>query len=121
VPANLPGVQPPEPSNAIDPIIRLSQPRSVARRVVERLALAALALALGGAWIWMGEGHQELTDPSSLRGAVALPEPEAPIGAADAKSPAPAWLSPEILYAPAIAPMPAPRADVPLPTPRPAR
>jgi hypothetical protein len=112
-----------DPGIAIDPIIQLSAPRSVARRVGERLTLAVVALALAGGWIWMGGGRQETVEPSSLRGAVEASEPAAPDNATDAKSQQPTWLSPEIFYAPP--PMPSlplpPRADVPLPTPRPER
>jgi hypothetical protein len=112
-----------EPGIAIEPIIRFSEPRSVARRVGERLAIAVVALALVGTGAWWVEGPQdEAKDPSSLRGAVEPTEAAAADNAADAKAQQPTWLSPEILYAPP--PMPsssAPRADVPLPVPRPER
>jgi len=112
-----------EPDIAIEPIIRFSEPRSVARRVGERLAIAVVALALvgTGAW-WVGGRQDEAKDPSSLRGAVEPTEAAAADNAADAKAQRPTWLSPEILYAPP--PMPSsssPRADVPLPMPRPER
>jgi hypothetical protein len=117
-----------EPGIAIEPIIRLSEPRSVARRVGERLAIAAVALALVGTGVWLVEARQDQArDPSSLRGAVEPTEAAAADNAADAKSQQPTWLSPEILYAPTIMPPPAsppsalPRADVPLPLPRPER
>jgi hypothetical protein len=115
-----------EPGIAIEPIIQFSEPRSVARRVGERLAIAVVALALAGTGVWLVEGRQdEAKNPSSLRGAA---EPaEAADNAADVKAQQPTWLSPEILYAPPIMPAPAPspsalpRADVPLPVPRPER
>jgi hypothetical protein len=117
-----------EPGNAIEPIIRLSEPRSVARRVGERLAIAVVALALAGTGVWLVAGRQdEAKDPSSLRGAVEPTEAAAADNAADAKAQQPTWLSPEILYAPQIMSSPAsspsalPRADVPLPVPRPER
>jgi hypothetical protein len=110
-----------EPGIAIEPIIRFSEPRSVARRVGERLAIAAVALALAGTGVWLDEGRQdEARDPSSLRGAVE-PTEAAADNAADAKAQQPTWLSPEILYAPPPMPSSSPRADVPLPVPRPER
>jgi len=114
-----------ESGGAIDPLIQLSEPRSVTRRVGERLALAVVALALAGAWTWMGGERQGVTEPASLRGSVEPIEPAASENATDAKSQQPTWLSPEIFYAPAPMPSPPasspPRADVPLPTPRPER
>jgi hypothetical protein len=122
---SLPGVDQLEPDIANDPIIRLSEPRSVARRVGERLALAVVVLALAGVWTWTGGGRQPAQNPPSLRGAVEATESAASDNAVDAKSQQPTWLSPEILYAPPAMPLPspssAPRADVPLPMPRPDR
>jgi hypothetical protein len=119
---SLPSLDQLEPGIAVEPIIQLSEPRSVARRVGGRLALAVVALALAGAWTWMGEGPGA-TDPASLRGAVEPTDPAASVNATDAKSQQPTWLSPEMFYAPPPMPSPAstPRADVPLPTPRPDR
>jgi hypothetical protein len=105
----------------LEPVIQLTEPRSVARRVGERLTFAVAALALAGTWIWMGDGRRAASDPSSLRGAVEPTESAASDNAADAKSQQPTWLSPEIFYAPPPMPPPAPRADVPLPVPRPER
>ena len=49
--------------------MHLSEPRSVARRIGERLALAAVVLVLAGVGLWMVEGRRgETTDPS-LHGA----------------------------------------------------
>jgi hypothetical protein len=107
-------------SVAVEPIIKLSEPRSLVRRVGERLALATV-LILAGLGLWMVEGRQgETMDPASLRGGVAAPQPAAS-DTADAKAQQPTWLSPEIFYAPAPMPSSAPRADAPRPTPRPER
>jgi hypothetical protein len=128
--SDLPGPDHVEPDIAIERIIQLAEPRSVARRVGERLALAIVALALAGVGLWMVEARQDgATDPSSLRGAVQSTEPAASGNAADAKALPPAWLSPQIFYVPPAKPAsspppassPAPRADVPLPLPRPER
>jgi hypothetical protein len=125
--SDLPSLDQFESAGATAPILRLSEPRSLARRVGERMALAAMVLALIGAGLWMGEGDRDqATDPASLRGAEST-EPAASDGATDAKAQQPTWLSPEMLYAPPPMPPPAappaaaPRADVPLPTPRPDR
>jgi hypothetical protein len=137
-----PGIDPSEPGIAEEPLapladLRLSEPRSVARRVGERLALAALALALAGGWVWWGEVAQEAANSTALRGAVepaestAPAQPAAPDNTTEAKVQQPAWLSPEIMYAPPnLPPSPpppgpalasVPRPDVPLPVPRPER
>jgi hypothetical protein len=126
--SDLPSLDQFESGGATAPLLRLSEPRSLARRVGERMALAAVALLLIGVGLWMGEGgRDQASDPSSLRGAEAS-EPAASDGATDAKAQQPTWLSPEMLYAPPPMPAPvasspaaAPRADVPLPTPRPDR
>jgi hypothetical protein len=109
-----------EPGIVVEPI-QLSEPRSVARRIGERLAIAAMAMALAGVGLWMAGGRQdEATNPSSLRGAAQSTEPAASDNAADAKAQQPTWLSPEMFYSPPAMPA-APRADVPLPMPRPER
>jgi hypothetical protein len=114
-----PGLDHLEPGIAIEPIIRLSEPRSVTRRVGERLVIAVVALALVGTGVWLGEGRRdEATDPSILRGAVE-PTEAAAADNADAKAQQPTWLSPEILFAPLPTPSASPRAEVPLPVPRP--
>jgi hypothetical protein len=126
--SGLPSLDQFESGSATAPILRLSEPRSLARRVGERMALAVMALALIGGGLWVGEGdHDQAMDPASLRGAEST-EPAASDGATDAKAQQPNWLSPEMLYAPPPMPPPvasplaaAPRADVPLPTPRPGR
>jgi hypothetical protein len=110
----------------IEPVLRLSEPRSVVRRVGERLVLAVLLLALAGVWIWMSPARrEEAATPAALRGAVEPTEVAAPDTPSDAKSQQPTWLSPQIFYAPPAMPSPAsssaPRADVPLPMPRPDR
>jgi hypothetical protein len=127
--ANSPDSEPLEPDIAVEPAIHLSQPRSVARRVGERLTLAVVALALTGAGLWMTEARRDRT-PDSARAAAPPSEPATPDNTADAKAQQPTWLSPQMFYAPPPVPssMPssapqssAPRADVPLPTPRPDR
>jgi hypothetical protein len=128
--SNLPSLDHIEPGIAVESIIQLSEPRSVARRVGGRLALAVVALALAGVGLWMVEARRDgATDPSLLRGAVQSTEPAVSDNAADAKALPPAWLSPQIFYVPPAVPAssprpassPAPRADVPLPMPRPER
>ncbi len=129
--ADLPSLDHFESGNAAAPMLRLSEPRSLVRRVGERMALAAMALALVGAGLWMDPGYRDqatdqttdrATDPASLRGAEST-DPAASDGATDAKAQQPTWLSPEMFYAPPPMPSPpaSPRADVPLPTPRPER
>jgi hypothetical protein len=122
---SLPDSEPFEPDGAIEPTIRLSQPRSVMRRVGERLVLAVLALALTGVGLWTAQTRLDRA-PASAAAAVQPSEPAAPDNTADAKASQPTWMSPEMFYAPP--PMPAtappsaaPRADVPLPVPRPDR
>ena len=121
--ADLPSLDHFESGGAAAPVLRLSEPRSLARRVGERMALGVIALALVGVGLWMDPGgRDQASDPASLRGAEST-DPAAPDGATDAKAQQPTWLSPEMFYAPP--PMPsvpaASRADVPLPTPRPDR
>jgi len=121
--SDLPSLDHFEADSAAVPVLRLSEPRSLARRVGERLALAGMVLALIGVGLWMGEGaRDQAADPSSLRGAEST-EPAAADGGTDAKAQQPTWLSPEMFYAPPPLPTaPAsPRADVPLPLPRPDR
>jgi hypothetical protein len=122
---SLPDNEPLEPDSAIEPTIRLSQPRSVMRRVGERLVLAVLALGLTGVGLWTAQTRLDRA-PASATAAVQPGEPAAPDNTADAKASQPTWMSPEMFYAPP--PMPAtappssaPRADVPLPVPRPDR
>jgi hypothetical protein len=107
-------------SVAVEPIIKLSEPRSLVRRVGERLALATV-LILAGLGLWMVEERRgETADAPSLRGGVAAPQPAAS-DTADAKAQQPTWLSPEIFYAPPPMPSAPPRADPPRPPPRPER
>jgi hypothetical protein len=118
-----------EPGIGGAPVIRLSEPRSLTRRVGERLAIAAVLLGLVGVGLWMGDDRQdEATDPSIGRGVAEATQPAPADDAAEAKAQQPNWLSPEMFYPPMM-PVPssppasaaAPRADVPLPTPRPDR
>jgi hypothetical protein len=113
---------------AAEPVIRLSEPRSLTRRVGERLALAAVLLVLAGVGLWMaGEPQDTATDPSAGRGAAESTQPAPADNAAETNLHQPNWLSPQMIYtppmmpAPAPAPPSAPRADIPLPTPRPGR
>jgi hypothetical protein len=107
-----------EPGNTDEPTARLSRPRSVARRVKERLALAVAFLTLVGVGLWMAPEPQDATNSASAQATNALLEPAAPISTAAVQ---PAWLLPEILYGPAMARSPAPRAEVARPVPKPGR
>jgi hypothetical protein len=135
----LPGIDSPEPGLAVEQPhvqltdLRLSEPRSVARRVGERLALAVLFLAAAGAFVLMGDANPEATHSTGVSSAV---EPAAPAAANDTSEAKtqPNWLTPEIFYVPpslasSAPPSPstagpalasAPR-DIPLPLPRPDR
>jgi hypothetical protein len=97
-----------EQSVAAEPLARAARPRSVARRVAERLALAVAALAIVGVGVRMAPEPQDVTNSVSVQTTNAWPEAAAPIGTAGLR---PAWLSPEILYGPAM-------ARSPLSTPR---
>jgi hypothetical protein len=90
-------------------IARRSRRRSVARRVTERLALAVAALAIVWVGVRMTPEPQDVTNPVSADATIASPEPAAPINTAGLR---PAWLSPEILYGPAMArsPLSGPRS-----------
>jgi hypothetical protein len=118
-----------EPGIVGAPVIRLSEPRSLARRVGERLAIAALLLVFAGVGLWMGDERQDAaTDPSVGRAVAESTQPAPADDGAEAKAQQPNWLSPEMFYSPMMPPpssppaaAAAPRADVPLPTPRPDR
>jgi hypothetical protein len=98
--ANSTSVDRPERGAEAEPMARPPRPRSVARRVTERLALAIAALAIVGVGVRMAPEPQDETNSVSLRTTNASPEAAAPINTA---GPPPAWLSPEILYGPAMA------------------
>jgi len=123
--SNVPGLEQEEeePGIALEPLAALYERRSVARRVGERLALAVVALAATGVGLWLFARQDAARN--SLRGPVEAIEPAAPGNGADAKAAQPSWLSPEMFYAPPSVSSPppsaAPRADVPLPVPRPER
>jgi hypothetical protein len=87
----------------VQPIVRLSQGRSVARRIAERLALAVAALALAGMGIRMSPGAQDVTNPVAVQATSASSELAAPINANELR---PGWLLPEILYGPTMASSP---------------
>jgi hypothetical protein len=105
------------PDIATDPLPRYRR-RSVARRIKERLALAAAALAMIGAAAWMAPEAQDATNSETARAAGAAPEPAAPIDTAEMQ---PAWLVPEILYGPAMAHSPVSPAEASRPAPKPGR
>jgi hypothetical protein len=95
----------------VDPrILRLSapQPRSLVRRIAERLALGVAALALFG-WVWMA-GQTPPTTNTSLQGTsastvtIAPPAPARRINNNESKSQLPSWYSPQIFYPLTIAP-----------------
>ena len=92
-----------EPGRVVQPMVRLSRGRSVARRVAERLALAVAALALAGVGIRMSPGAQDVTNSVSMQATGASSEPAGPINANELR---PGWLLPEILYGPAMASSP---------------
>jgi hypothetical protein len=97
-----------EPDITAMPTPRSSRQRSVARRIKERLALAIAALTLVAVAVWMAPEPQDVTNSMSARAASAAPEPAAPIDTTELQ---PAWLLPEILYGPAMARSPMPRAE----------
>jgi hypothetical protein len=135
--ASLPGFDHLEPDVAVEPHVQLmdlqlSEPRSVTRRVGERLALAVLFLAAAGAFVWMVDADPEATSSTSLGSAVEPAPPAATNNPSEAK--APDWLTPEMFYVPpnlASSPAASPSTagpalasaprDIPLPVPRPER
>jgi hypothetical protein len=122
---SLPDSEQVEPDSAIAPTIRLPPPRSVMRRVGERLVLAVLALALTAAALWTAQTRRDPA-PVTATAVIQSSEPAATDNAVDPKVSQPTWLSPEMFYAPppmlpSAPPSSAPRADVPLPQPRPDR
>jgi hypothetical protein len=97
-----------EPDIAIEPMARSSRPRSVARRVNERLALAVAAMAVVWVAVWMALEPQDAANSESMGATNASLEPSVSI---NANEPGPGWLLPEILYGPA-------RASSPISVPR---
>jgi hypothetical protein len=134
--ADLSGIERDTPATAVEPVTPHARRRSLARRVGERLALAVVVLALLGVGVWMLGGRRGAGKgpAASPRGAADASRPAAD-HPADAKTAPPNWLSPQMLFAPQIAPppppspprppsssspsSPPPRAEVPLPLPRP--
>ena len=109
--ANLNRLRHPKPS------VVVARPRSVARRVTERLAFAAAALGVGAA-VWMTQGLQGAS--VSARGTTTAPQ-SAALNITALNSAEPAWLSPEILFAAAIPPSLTRRTEAPAFMPRPGR
>jgi hypothetical protein len=107
-----------EPDTAVESVARRSRRRSVTRRVKERLVLAVAVLMLVGVGLWMAPEPQDATNAASAQATNALPDAAGPINTAEVQ---PAWLLPEILYGPAMASSPAPRAEASRPMPRPVR
>ena len=106
--------------------ILLPAPRSIGRRITERLILGVAALALCAAWIWLSP--EAPRKPQVLRGTlepeeIAPAESTAAITAPESKPTPPPWFSPQLQYVPTWMPPPsaAPRSGVPLPMPRPTR
>jgi hypothetical protein len=110
----------PEPSIAVKRMARGSRRRSVARRVTERLVLGVAALGLF-AGVWMTPGFQDSNDAVSRPATSEAAEETPEIDTTALRSTEPAWLSPEILYATAIAPSLIRRANAPPFLPRPGR
>jgi hypothetical protein len=125
----LPGVTRSEAVLAVEPRVLdtlCSAPRSVARRITERLMLGVAALALYAAWAWLpSEGPRETQVlRSTIRPEEIAPgETTAAITAAASNPSPPSWFSPQLLYVPTWMPPPADalRGGVPLPLPRPTR
>jgi len=98
------------------------QPRSLVRRIAERLVLGIAALTFFGVWVWMA-GQTSTMNTLPRRGtdaspqAVALPGSDAAITNPESKLVKPAWFSPQILYSPTMAPSATapPRTEVPVP------
>ncbi len=101
----------PEPGIAVKRMARASRRRSVARRVAERLILGVAVLGLvAGVWMTPFQGvTNAASGPATSAGAEGAPE----IDTTALRSTEPAWLSPEILYATAIAPSLSRRAEAP--------
>jgi hypothetical protein len=106
-----PTAKPGRIARPVDPVARLDRRRSVARRVGERLALAAAALAIVWVGIRAAPEAREATDQVAVRATSAAPDPVAPINTTELR---PGWLLPEILYGPAM-------ASSPISVPRPGR
>jgi hypothetical protein len=114
---------------AVDPTVSRtlrSPPRSVARRVTERLVLGVAALAFYVAWIWiLPDAPRETpvlrgtTEPAEIVSDAST----ASISARASQQSPPPWFSPQLLYIPTWMPppSPSPSAGVPLPMPRPSR
>jgi hypothetical protein len=137
--ASLPGIDSLEPDIAVEPHVQLtdlqlSEPRSLARRVGERLVLAVLFLAAAGTFVWMVDADPKATHATAVSSAVEpAAAPAATNDTAEAKT-QPNWLTPEMFYVPPNFASSAPASpsgagpalasaprDIPLPVPRPER
>jgi hypothetical protein len=94
------------PSVTVKPTARSSRPRSIARRVSQRLALAVTALGIGAA-AWTASRVPQAPNTVSVSETNTPPEEAGQTGTTALKLVEPAWFAPEILYATAIAPPPA--------------
>jgi hypothetical protein len=136
--ANSSSIDSPEPGRAVEPDVqitdlRISEPRSLARRVGERLVLAVLFLVAAGAFVWMVDADPKATRSTGVSSAVEPAVPTATSNTGEAKT-QPDWLTPGIFYVPPNLPTSAPASpstagsalasaprDIPLPVPRPER
>jgi hypothetical protein len=125
---DLPGVTYSDSVIAVEPRVSAtlrSPPRSIVRRITERLILGVALLVLYAAWIWIPPETPRTTQV--LRGTlepeeIVRPESTAAVTAPASKPTPPPWFSPQLLYVPTWMPAPpaAPRTQVPLPMARPA-
>jgi hypothetical protein len=102
----------PEAAVADWPLRRSARRRSVARRVAERLVLGIAALGVATA-IWIAPESQDAANAVSMQMTNVPPQSAAGIDTTAMRSTEPSWLSPETLYATAIAPHPPQRPEAP--------
>jgi hypothetical protein len=110
--ADLSRLRHPPPSMTVKPTAPSSRPRSILRRVGQRLALGVAVLAVGAA-VWIAQSFQEATNSVSVQEATAPPQQTAQADTTALNSAEPAWFAPEMLYATAIASPPTRRAETP--------
>jgi hypothetical protein len=102
----------PEAAVADWPLRRSARRRSVARRVAERLVLGIAALGVATA-VWIAPEYQDAANAVSMQTTNVPPQSAAGIDTTAMRSTEPSWLSPETLYATAIAPHPTQRPEAP--------